>query len=343
MRRHLAAAIGALAVSLAVSLSAPLASAQPAQGVTADLFYTTFAGGQNVWRVHAVYTGNGTAGNGTFTLSGDINLASTPGADGIVRNPNNGFLLVGGQGNAVHQVNPATGAFTTATPGVNAFHLAVDPSLQTVWASGIPGSLSSLPINPTLSGPGTILPLSGDDGALTSLAFAPGGTVFYTASGAGGFGNVGTVDLATGVTTRLLSGVAAAHGMAFDPFSGMLVLGGGDQLAMIDPANPTTVASSLAFRGFTLDQGAVDGQGHVFFASNTGHLIFVDYHTTSLIGDANNFVATPFLRGALDDVAPLIGAGGTRPPGIVPEPQTWSLLGLGLATILWRMRTRRVT
>jgi hypothetical protein len=339
MRRHLAAGLGAIAVSLC----APVASAQPVQGVEADLFYTTFAGGQNVWRVHASYTGNGTIGNGTFTLSGDINLASTGGADGIVRNPNNGFLLIGGQGNAVHQVNPATGAFTTVAPGVSAFHLAVDPGLQKVWASGIPGALASLPINPTLSGPGAILPLSGDDNAITSLAFAPGGTVFYTASGGGGFGSFGTIDLTTGVTTRLLTGVAAAHGMAFDPFSGMLVLGGDSQLAMIDPASPTTIASFLSFPGFTLDQGAVDGQGHVFFASNSGHLVFVDYHTTSLIGDANNFVATPFLRAALDDVAPLIGAGGTQPPGVVPEPQTWSLLGLGLATILWGMRKRRLS
>jgi streptogramin lyase len=236
-------------------------------------------------------------------------------------------------------VNPATGAFTTATPGVEAYHLAVDPSLQRVWASGIPGALSSLSIDPALSGPGTILPLSGDDNALTSLAFAPGGTVFYTASGAGGFGNFGTIDLTTGVTTRLLSSVGAAHGMVFDPFSGMLLLGGDSQFAMIDPTSPTSIVSSLAMPGFALDQGAIDGKGRVFFGSNTGHLIFVDYSTTSRIGDPNNFVATPFLRAALDDVAPLIGAGGTQ---TAPEPATWSMLGLGLVVMLWMVRKRRL-
>ena len=124
-RRRFSCALVACASALGVTT----AIADP---VEVPLYYTTFAGGANVWRVLGTYTGNGTAGNGTFTLSGDTNIASTGGADGIVLNPNNGQLLIGGQGNAIHQVNPTTGTFTTAVPGVNAFHLAVDPSKNVV-------------------------------------------------------------------------------------------------------------------------------------------------------------------------------------------------------------------
>jgi len=50
------------------------------------------------WTTTASYSGNGTAGNGTFSVAAGTGIAATPGADGLVFNPNNGFLLVGGQG-----------------------------------------------------------------------------------------------------------------------------------------------------------------------------------------------------------------------------------------------------
>jgi WD40 repeat protein len=306
-----------------------LSSVAVAGPVTSTLFYTTFSGGQNVWKVKASYDGDGTAGNGTFILSNDTNIASTGGADGIVLNPNNNQLLVGGQGNAVHQVNPNNGTFTSATPTVNAFHLAVDPGKQVVWASSIPGALASLPINP-FGGSGSILSLSGDDTAITSLAFTPGGTVFYTNAGASGFGSFGTIDLTTGVTTRKLANVAAAHGMVFDPFSGDLILGGSDQIAQIDPSNPTTILHSILFPGDTFDQGAVDGKGHIFWADNGGRAFFMDYSNTMDVSDPNNFVSNSFFKGSLDDFAPLIGSGGTgSDDGTVPEPGILALLAIG--------------
>jgi WD40 repeat protein len=319
----------------AVAATLVLSTAAQAGPVDATLYYTTFNGGQNVWRVQGIYTGNGTAGNGTFTLGGDTNIASTGGADGIVLNPNNGQLLVGGQGNAIHQVNPLTGTFTTAIPGVATFHLAVDPGKNVVWASSIPGALASVPINP-FGAAGTVKTLSGNDTSITSLAFAPNGTVYYTNAGSGGFGNFGTIDLGTGVTTRLLSGVPAAHGMVYDPFSSTLILGGSNHISQISLVT-NTVIHDLVVPGDTFDQGAVDGQGHVFWADNNGRFFFLDYSTTNDVSSAANFMSNEFFKSALDDIAPLIGAGGTNP---IPEPETYALMlaGLGLLGAVARRR-----
>ena len=319
----------------AIAATVVLSTAAQAGPVDVPLYYTTFNGGQNVWRVQGTYTGNGTAGNGTFTLGGDVNIASTGGADGIVLNPNNGQLLVGGQGNAIHQVNPVTGTFTTATPGVATFHLAVDPGKNVVWASSIPGALASVPINP-FGASGTVKLLSGPDTSITSLAFAPSGTVYYTNAGSGGFGNFGTIDLGTGVTTRLLTGVPAAHGMVYDPFSSTLVLGGSNHISQISPIT-NTVVHDLIVPGNTFDQGAVDGQGHVFWADNGGKFFFLDYSTTNDVSSAANFSSDLFFKSALDDIAPLIGAGGTNP---IPEPETYALMlaGLGLLGAVARRR-----
>jgi WD40 repeat protein len=322
-RRRFSCALVACASALGVTT----AIADP---VEVPLYYTTFAGGANVWRVLGTYTGNGTAGNGTFTLSGDTNIASTGGADGIVLNPNNGQLLIGGQGNAIHQVNPTTGTFTTAVPGVNAFHLAVDPSKTVVWASSIPGALSSTPINP-FGGPGTVRTLSGSDTAITSLAFAPSGTVYYTNAGASGFGNFGTIDLGTGVTSRLLSDIPAAHGMVYDPFSNALILGGSNHISQVSLAT-NTIVHDLIVSGNTFDQGAVDGDGHLFWADNGGRFFFLDYSTTGDVSSPTNFASNEFFKSALDDVAPLIGAGGTITPP-VPEPETYALMLAGLAAL----------
>ena len=295
--------------------------------VTNTLYYTTFNGGENVWKVTGTYTGDGTSGNGTFTLSGDTNITSTPGADGIVLNPNNGQLLVGGQGHARLPGGSVHWDLYYGNPDVDTFHLAVDPSKNVVWASSIPGSLASVPINP-FGAAGTVKALSGDDTVITSLAFTPGGTVFYTNAGSGGVGNFGTIDLTSGVTTRLLANVPAAHGMVYDPFSGDLILGGSNHITQIDPLTNAIVSDLLVAAGDNFDQGAVDGKGHIFWADNGGRFFFMDYSTTSLVGSVDNFVSNDPFKAFLDDIAPLIGAGGT---GEVPEPTTIALLGLAFA------------
>ena len=143
-------------------------------------------------------------------------------------------------------------------------------------------ALSAVPINP-FGAAGTVKPLSGDDTSITSLAFTPGGTVYYTASGSGGFGNVGTINLTTGVTTRLLSSVPAAHGMQYDPFSNTLVLGGDSHISQMSLAT-NTIVGDLTVAGDNFDQGAVDGLGHIFWADNGGRMFFLDYSTTMDVG-----------------------------------------------------------
>lgn len=178
-------------------------------------------------------------------------------------------------------------------------------------------------------GTGTALSLSGDDGLITSLAFTPSGTVYYTNAGPGGLGNFGAIDLTTGVTTRLLTGVAAAHGMVYDPFGDDLILGGSNHITQYD-LTTNAIISDLIVPFDTFDQGAVDGKGHIFWADNGGRFFFLDYTTTSLVGSASNFVSNDFFKGSLDDIAPLIGAGGTNQ---TPEPGTFALLGLALGAL----------
>lgn len=315
---------------LSLGLAITTAHAGP---ITATLYFTNYSTHQ-IQSTTGTYTGNGTVGNGSFTLTSPHVITTTPGADGIVRNPNNGDLLIGGQGNAVYQVNPSTGAFTSSTPGVDAFHLAVDPNENVVWASGIPGALSAVPINP-FGGAGTVKSITksstGGSQNITSLAFTPSNGVFFTDADPSGTGDFGSIDLSTGVATVLLTGVVAAHGMVYDPFSGDLILGGGDQIAQIDPATGSIV-SSATFGGNTFDQGAVDGLGHIFWASNSGQFLFMDYSTTGSVGSTSNFVSDKFFQSNLDDVAPLIGAGGTGTTS-VPEPGTVALLSLGFLSL----------
>jgi hypothetical protein len=329
------------------------AAAANAGPVSDTLYYTTFnSGGQDVWKVTGSYTGNGTSGSGTFALTGDTNITSTPGSDGLVFNPNNGMLLVGGQGNAIYQVNPTTGAFTSAAPGMNVFELAVDPNKNVVWGGGSEGGdnrISSTPINP-FGGAGTSKAVTGSVTSITHLTFVPGmalGTAYYTSAGdAGTSPHFGTINLATGVTTDILSsGNTPAgslwHGMEYDPFSGDLILAGGDEILQIDPLTNTIVSSLHLGLGQDFDQGSVDGQGHVFWADNNGHMLFIDYSTTDLIGSASNFVSDTFFKSSLDDIAPLTGAGGSKQQ--VPEPSPLLLIGAGLLGLTFFRRKLRAS
>jgi hypothetical protein len=302
-------------------------SATPVSG---SLFYTRFSGAPNVKEVAFTYDGAS-----TFTLATPTVIGTTPGADGITGNPqNSNLLIVGGQGNHINTINRLNGAVTTVASPVSVFHVAV-PDSTTALGSGIPGGLARFEINPggTLS-PGVSIGLSGNDTVLTTIIPTPTG-YYYTSSGSGGFGSFGTitfnnadVGLATSATTtRLLSNVASAHGGAYDPYTGDIMLFGDGNIGQYDIGTASLV--QRAFAGLSFDQGAVDGQGHMFVASNTGHLLFMDYaSSSSILSGGGNFAAAPFLDSNLDDVAPLIGAGGTS--NVPDGGASMTLLGLGI-------------
>src|SRR5262249_22788228 len=154
--------------------------------------------------------------------------------------------------------------------------LSLQPSLTTVLATNIPGSsVGIVPLSPFSSG--SSKPIVGNDTVITSIAYV-GGQGYYTTAGAGGTGNFGKVnETATQfVTTRILTGVPAAHGMIFDPFTGDLLLFGDSHISQVDPTL-NAIISDRFFPGEQFDQGSADGKGHIFVASNGGDLLFVDY------------------------------------------------------------------
>ena len=83
-----------------------------------------------------------------------------------------------------------------------------------------------------------------------------------------------------------------------------------------------------------LDQGTSDGLGHLFIASNTGHMLFVDITNTQTVGNPD-FVDAPFLDTFIDDIAPDCGLGS--PPTTAHtqgfwknHPRNWLLDGMTL-------------
>jgi hypothetical protein len=316
---------------------------------TGDITYTRFAGPIRLQKVAVTYDDVAD----TFILGVPVTIAGTAngmfGADGLAFDPNNGHILVGAQSPTVYRVNPVGPIVTGAsTSGPAAFHLAVDPAGTHVYASGIPGGLSRVPIGGAFGTPGTVFSISGSTTAITSIIFTPGLT-YYTNADADGGGQFGTVVLNTvantAVTTALFTGVDAAHGGTYDPFTGHVLIFGDGHIRQYNPGtglfvSDLNVAAVFPLLGIQLDQGTVDGLGHAYVASNSGHLVFVDYSTTGLVGAATNFRAAPFLAANLDDVAPLVGPGSV--PGVVPEPLSvvlWS--GMSVLGLAWQFRRRR--
>ena len=290
----------AAALALAALVFAGSALAAP---VTGTIYYTTFSGGVNVHKVDYAYNPGV-----SFTLSNNVGIAGVPGADGIVFAPD-GDLLIGGQGPYVNKIHPSGSGFQQVyTGGPAAFHLGLDPSGNYVWAGGIPGGLARVPLAPFATG--TNVPLVGAPGGVDSIVFDASGNAYYTSSGPSGNGYFGRIDLSTapGHATLSIIGIyLAAHGAAYDPYTGGFLLFGSSHVTQVTAAG--AIVSDLVVPGMTFDQGAVDGHGHVLVASNSGHMLFVDYSASHLINAPGNFQSLQFLAPSLDDVTPLSGLG----------------------------------
>jgi hypothetical protein len=294
----------ALAAALALTAIAPSAAAGTAEG---ELYYTRYQGvsTERVRKVAYSYDGSALVLGSPQPIPGSL-----PGADGIVFAPDQD-LLIGGQSQYLHKLDPMTGVVESQAgqgPSPNLYHVMLDPLGDRAWAAGIPGDIVEFPLGPF--GPGTVHDVTGDDGSVVQITWAQG-EAFYTTSNGSGTGHFGRIDMSTFQTTRLLANVPWAHGMSYDEENGILFAFGGTWIAQIDPRAPRTIVSTLQFPSgiTTLDQGTVDGEGHLFIAANNGNLVFIDYSQTLLVGDPANFVSVQFLESFLDDVAPLSGSG----------------------------------
>ena len=326
-------------VFAAAVLTLILGAAIPAAAdtFTGTLYYTNFSGQPNVHSLNFNY--NDTTSSVSLTNVNTV-VGTTIGADGIIFD-GHGQLLVGGQ-NAGHITQMRTNGTIVSvgsTSPVNAYHLALAPN-GSVFGMNIPGGqVANLPVTATSLGAATIYNVVGDSASITSLAFA-NGQWYYTNAAPNGSGEFGTVVFGGGnATTHKLFSSNAAHGMILDPFSNDLLLFSGANIAQIDPLT-NTVISTRSVAGMDFDQGSADGNGHAFIASNTGDLEFIDYRASHLIGAPSDFTHNQFLISNLDDIAPLVGLGGSSP---VPLPSTaWS--GIVLIGVVggWRLWCRRL-
>jgi len=212
----------------------------------------------------------------------------------------------------------------------NSYHLALDPSDGKVYTSSFGGPLETLALTPNLN-PATQTAITGGDGGLTQVAFGNGGKVFYVDGSPNGHGNLGTINLATGVTSRLYTDVVPAHGLIFDPFTGLMTMFVDGETGTMSATDGSGLKVSASQYACDFDQGAVDGHGHALVAG-CGEITFIDYSVTGDITDiVDNFhVSIASVSDGnfsnIDDAAPLAGL-GVQP---TPEPGSLALLATSL-------------
>ena len=97
-----------------------------------------------------------------------------------------------------------------------------------------------------------------------------------------------------------------------DPVTGEWIASGGETgycdggTKYQGPNNWNSRKDATPTVGWRLDQGTVDGHGHLFVASNTGHVIFIDYAANPQRLINNNVLAhMQWIDNFLDDLAPL--------------------------------------
>jgi len=261
-------------------------------------------------------------------------IARVLGGDGVIFGPD-GQLLVGTvRTGVVDEVDPSTGQLHELFLGdIPSFHLALGLSGRVIYTepggASEPAALGLVSVGPSGQlGPGRVLALHGANRTLTAIAEAPDGTVLYTSSRAGGAGDIGTLNLRTGLTTRLFTNFPAAHGIVYDPRTNSFFVMGGDEVIQLSAANPADLVSELTIPGMAFDQGAVDGRGNLLLTSNTGKLVLVDYAASGRVGDTFNPVSIVSMAAKVSDVAPLVGPGA---PPVATLARWWH--GLGLAAL----------
>jgi hypothetical protein len=311
-------------------MAAALTTAAYADPLVGTLFYTTYAGSGN--NVHSVdYSYDGSA----IVYSNNHGIATTNGADGILFAPN-GNLLVGGQGtNRISEITPTGTPVGSVDAGTGSYHLALgsdapDATLYNIWNGGCCAAISAITLvggGISASGAGITYTVTGGNSQdIRGIIYDPvNSTWYYGTAPDGGSGDFGTISFSgTTATLTVIATEKFAHGLTFDPYTNTVIFSSDNTISQFDP-NTSSFFDFVGLVGQEFDQSAVDGKGHLFVASNSGDITFVDYSGTGNLSTAS-YSNTQFLANFLDDVAPLSGAGSQA----IPEPGTLVLIGAAL-------------
>ena len=324
----------------------------PSASTSATLYYTRYASVKDrVKSVQYYYDGNGYLNlHNKDTLcytNGADGIIHHPDGDLLVAGQGTNIYKVSKTvGYSPNNQNCVVRS-VTSNPSTGNYHLMMDPSNDILWAAGIPGTLArhSTATNTSTHNlaNGVQVALTGSVNRITTLVWDEDGTAFYTHSDywGGGYGTASNSSFGwisdttynaageiTGLKTQtIFSNLVGAHGASYDEYSKTIFIFGDSRIVQIDPASRTIVAT-LDLRTYMfadtaidwptevlwrLDQGTTDGKGHLFVASNSGHMIFVDYTSNpNKRIDNNILIHMQWLDNYLDDVAPLSGAGSQR-------------------------------
>jgi uncharacterized repeat protein (TIGR01451 family) len=178
-----------------------------------------------------------------------------------------------------------------------------------------------------------VFTISGES-SVNSIEWDPAGNLYYLSPTNTYFAHFGTLALgaSSATATRIQPYLPGAHGMAFDPYTGNMMIFGANYIyqAAVTRTNFTIVSQlDLGGRGIIdLDLGQVDGKGHLFVADHSGYVVFLDYSQTRVINHPANYMQLAYLDAHLDDVAPTQLRGSTNVADLVMDlsftPEAWA-------------------